>query len=412
MSAVRKKRKAVSLKKTSAYSNYKKQSKKNKKQQNHKQTKQTVTGSQKKSTKKPTSQRKKSPKTKTKKPTGRPLQLSLDIGIDLGTSHTAVYVKNRGIVFNEPTVVALDKETQEVVAVGNAARSILKERPGTVEAIRPIKNGVIADYDVTEKMLQYFIEQAYGRNWVMKPRIIICMPLGATAMEQQSIKQAALQSGARQSFLMEKPMAAAMGIGINVHSASGNLIVDIGGGTTNISVIALDGIVSGKTILCGGEQINEAIIKHIRREHGLMIGEHCAEDIKCSIGTAVITDLNKKNSVQVKGKDIKTGETKTVNYNAKECNQAIMPILMTIINEINDIMEQISPELISDIIAKGLILTGGGSRLDNIALFISQKTFLHVSTAEDPELSVAKGTGKALEMLGRISSTGYFTRRI
>ncbi len=341
----------------------------------------------------------------------RPLHLSLDIGIDLGTSSIEVFVKDRGIVFHEPSVVALNKETGEVAAVGNAARSMLQEAPDTIRAIRPIQNGVIADYDVTEKMLQYFIEQAYGRSWIIKPRIMVCLPYGATAMEEKSIKQAALQSGARQAFFLSRPMAAAMGAGLDVHGVSGNLIVDIGGGTTEIAVIALDGIVIGQTILCGGSQMNKAIIGDIRREHGLLIGEHCAEDIKCSIGTAVITEDNRKNSVQVKGKDMKTGEARTITYTAKECNQALLGTLNTIARTVNDMLEEISPELISDIIAKGLVLTGGGSQLDNIALFLSQKTFLHVSTAEDPAFSVAKGTGKALEMLGRIYSTGYFARK-
>ncbi|MGI5824759.1 MAG: rod shape-determining protein [Bacillota bacterium] len=423
MSAVRKKRKVVSLKKTSAYSNYKKQAKH---KNNHKGGKPTAQNKR-KATSKPQKSKNAAPKAKGKPTAGRrsqtaapkpkrttgngPLHLSLDIGIDLGTSSIVVYVKGRGIVFNEPAVVAIDKENGEVVAVGNAARSLLKTAGDAIEVIRPLRNGVIADYDVTEKMLQYFIEQAYGRNWVIKPRIMLCLPYGATPMEQKAIKQAALQSGARQAFLMEKPMAAAMGVGLNVHGASGNMIVDIGGGTTTAAVIALDGIVCGKTILCGGTQMNEAIINHIRREHGLLIGEHCAEDIKCSIGTAVITEENKKNSVQVKGKDMQTGKTKTVTYTAKECNLALMETLTAIINTINDMMEQISPELTSDIIAKGLVLTGGGCRLNNLALLISQKTLLHVSTAEEPELVVAQGTGKALEMLGRISSTGYFARK-
>lgn len=434
MCAVPKRKKTISLKKTSAYANYKKQNRKHsgkrqnaapsqtanaktrRKNSNNPPQSKNAKGANQKSAAKTAPKRKtaaagKGAAKQNRQKMKKNLHISLDIAIDPGTSSIVVYVKGRGIVFNEPAVVAMDKTTGQVVAVGHAARSILKNADENIEAIRPLKNGVIADYDVTEKMLQYFIEQAYGRSWVIKPRIMICMPYGATAMEEKAIKQAALQSGARQAFLMDKPMAAAMGVGLDVHGVSGNLITDIGGGTTTVAVIALDGIVAAQTILCGGSQLNEAIIKDIRRAHGLLIGEHCAEDIKCSIGTAVITDVNKKNSVKVKGKDLETGESKTITYTAKECNQAMMEHLNTIVNTINDMMEVISPELISDIIAKGLVLTGGGAKLDNIALFISQKTLLHVSTAEDPVFSVAKGMGKALDMLGRISSTGYFARK-
>ena len=332
------------------------------------------------------------------------MSVARDIGIDLGTASILVYVKGKGVVLREPSVVAIDKNTGKLLKVGTEAQNMLGRTPGNIVAIRPLREGVISDYDMTERMLREFIHKVAPTHF-FKPRLVICVPSGITEVEERAVIDAGIQAGARKVYLIEEPVAAAIGAGIDISLPDGHMIVDIGGGTTTVAVIALDGIVAAQTILCGGSQLNEAIIKDIRRAHGLLIGEHCAEDIKCSIGTAVITDVNKKNSVKVKGKDLETGESKTITYTAKECNQAMMEHLNTIVNTINDMMEVISPELISDIIAKGLVLTGGGAKLDNIALFISQKTLLHVSTAEDPVFSVAKGMGKALDMLGRISST-------
>ena len=448
MCAVPKKRKTVSLKTTAAYANYKKQGKGKKKKQkqpkeqrsrhhhnakptakvrkqsastaskagHNKQPKAkvqtTARNAKKRSIQAVNAQKARIKNAKNHRAGGSGfLNLSQDIGIDLGTTAVKVFVKGRGMVFNEPSVVALDQNTGEVVAVGNAARSLLGKTEEKIEAICPINNGVIADYEVTEKMLQYFIEQACGRNWIVRPRIMVCLPSDSTKLEEQNIRKAALQSGARQAFAVNKTIAAALGVGVDIHGASGNLIVDIGGGTTDIAVIALDGIVCGKTIRIGGNTMNEAIIKQIRREHELLIGEHCAEDIKCTIGTAIINDINKKDSVQVKGQDMKTGKMKTITFTAKECRNALAEQLNIIIDAINETLEFTSPELMADIIAKGIILTGGGSRLNKIAQLISKKTLLHVSTAENPECSVVLGTGKALEMLGRASGISYFARR-
>ena len=443
MCAVPKKRKIVSLKTTSAYSNYKKQQKELKNHEDpkkrekienrRKKEQQAEKRAAKKSSAKNSRINKSTDKVKSsvnnagiktrqavdrqkaniqkvKKANSGHMHLSQDIGIDLGTTSIKVFVKGRGVVFNEPAVVAINRETKEVAAVGNAARLLLEKGTENVEAIRPMHEGAIADYDVSEKMLQYFIEQACGRNWIIKPRIMLCTHADTTKVEEKSIRQIALQSGARQAYLMDKATASAIGVGLNVHSTSGDLIVDIGGGTTDIAIIALDGTVCGKTIRIGGDNLNESIIKHVRRDHNLLIGEHCAEDIKCSIGTAVINDFNKKDFVKITGKDLETGEMKTITYTAKECNNAIMEQLNKIINAINDVLELAPPEITADIIAKGMVLTGGTARLSNLALLISKKTLIHVSTAENPEDSVAIGTGKALEMLGRYSSTGYFNR--
>lgn len=415
--AVRKKQKIVSLKKTAAYSNYKKQGKA-KKSERQTVARQAVS----RTAAKPreltrhvkakgtqTMQEQKARMKKVKNNTGR-IHLSQDIGIDLGTSNIKVFVKGRGVVFNEPAVVALDKENNEVVAVGNAARNMLKISPDKIEAVRPISGGVIADYDVAEKTLQYFIEQACGRNWIIKPRIMICLPADATSVEEKAIRLSALQSGARQAFLIDRAIAAGIGVGVDIHGASGNLIIDIGGGATDIAVIALDGTVCGRTLRIGGETFNNSIIKNILHDHQILIGESCAEAIKCAIGTAIITENNKKNSVKVTGTDTKTGQQRTITYTAKECNNALMEQLTVIVDAVNEVLEEISPELAADIIAKGLILTGGSSRLNNIAMLLRRKTQLHVSLAENPECSVGIGIGKALEMLGRISSTGYYAR--
>lgn len=457
MCAVPKKRKVVSLKNTSAYNNYKKQQKQRKHHnsaKNHQTTEETQPRKEKrqKQTKaqpglkhKPQNRtpqvapksaaknnrpgkvkstvnnagtktrqavnRQKANIQKVKKANSGHMHLSQDIGIDLGTTSIKVFVKGRGVVFNEPAVVAIGRENKEIVAVGNAARLLLEKGNEDIEAIRPIREGTIADYEVSEKMLKYFIEQACGRNWIIKPRIMLCTHTDNTKVEEKSIRQIALQSGARQAYLMDKAMAAAIGAGLNVHSTSGDFIVDIGGGTTDIAIIALDGTICGRTIRIGGDNFNESIIKYIRRDHNLLIGEHCAEDIKCSIGTAIINDYNKKDFVKVTGKDTQTGKQKTITYTAKECNNALMEELNKIINAINDVLELAPPEITADIIAKGMVLTGGSARLNNLALLISKKTLIHVSTAENPECSVALGTGRALEFLGRYSSTGYFARK-
>lgn len=411
--AVRKKKKFVSLKKTAAYSNYKKREKaqkSGKQTTNGQASSRTAAHSQADATKRANAAREQKRRVKKAKAQSGRIHLSQDIGIDLGTSNIKVFVKDRGIVFNEPAVVALDKKSGEVVAVGNAARNMLKINADKIEAIRPISGGVIADYDVAEKTMQYFIEQACGRNWIIKPRIMVCLPADATGVEEKAIRLSALQSGARQAFLIDRAIAAGIGVGVDIHGASGNLIIDIGGGTTDIAVIALDGTVSGRTLRIGGETFNQAIIKNILRDHQILIGESCAEAIKCTIGTAIITENNKKNSVKVTGADTKTGKQRTITYTAKECNNALMEHLSVIVNTVNEILEEISPELLADIIAKGLILTGGSSRLNNIAMLLRRKTQLHVSLAENPECSVGLGIGKALEMLGRISSTGYYAR--
>lgn len=420
--AVKKKKKFVSLKKTAAYSSYKKQGRTQKsgRQAAERQAaKQVISRTAAKpkavtqSVKTRSAQAVQEQKARVKKVknnTGR-IHLSQDIGIDMGTSNIKVFVKDRGVVFNEPAVVALDKENSEVVAVGNAARNMLKINPDKIEAVRPVSGGVIADYDVAEKTLQYFIEQACGRNWIIKPRIMVCLPADATGVEEKAIRMSALQSGARQSFLIDRAIAAGIGVGVDIHGASGNLIIDIGGGTTDIAVIALDGTVCGRTLRIGGETFNDSIIKNILHDHSILIGESCAEAIKCAIGTAIITEDNKKNSVKVTGTNTKTGKPRTITYTAKECNNALMEQLSVIVDAVNEVMEEISPELASDIIAKGLILTGGSSRLNNIAMLLRRKTQLHVSLAENPECSVGLGIGKALEMLGRISSTAYYARR-
>ncbi len=334
-----------------------------------------------------------------------------DIGIDLGTASILIFVKGKGIVLNEPSVVAIDQKTNEVIAIGEAARKMLGRTPGHVVAVRPLRDGVIADYDVTQKMLRYFIEQACGKNWIVKPRIMVCIPSGVTGVEERAVKQAAMESGARQAFLMEEPLAAALGAGMEVHSPNGNMVVDIGGGTTDVAVISLGGIVCSASLRIGGDKLDEAIVRYIRKEYSLLIGERCAEDIKCSIGTAYPTEQNKDDFVAVRGRDLVSGLPKSIHFTTAECYEAMAEPIEAIIGAIKEVLENTPPELAADIIDRGVVLTGGGGLIDGLARLISERTNLHVYLAENPVSCVALGTGKALNMLDRLSGTRHFAKK-
>ena len=336
---------------------------------------------------------------------------STDIGIDLGTASVLIYVKNKGIVLNEPSVVAFDQNTQEIIAIGEAARKMLGRTPANVVAVRPLRDGVIADYDVTEKMLRYFIEQSCGKNWIVKPRIMVCIPSGVTNVEERAVKQAAMQAGARQAFLMEEPLAAALGAGMEVHNPTGNMVVDIGGGTTDVAVISLGGIVCSTSLRIGGDKLDEAIVRYIRKEYSLLIGERCAEDIKCSIGTAYPTPENKDDYVSVRGRDLLSGLPKSIEFTTAECYEAMKEPIDAIVGAIKEVLENTPPELAADIIDRGIVLTGGGGLIDGMPRLISERTNLHVYLAEDPICCVALGTGKALHILDRLSSTKNFARK-
>lgn len=324
-----------------------------------------------------------------------------NIGVDLGTASILIYVKNKGIVLNEPSVVALNEQTREVIAIGSAAKKMLGRTPAGIVAVRPLREGVIADYDVTEQMLRYFIEQACGKNWILKPRIMVCIPSGVTEVEERAVKQAAQHAGAREAFLIEEPMAAAIGAGMDVYSAAGNLVCDIGGGTTDVAVISLGGIVSKTSLRVGGDKFDEAIVRYVRREHGLLIGEPCAEEIKKSIGTAYLNELNRENFATVRGRDLMTGLPRSIKFSAMECHAAIMEPLEMIVAAVRRVLEETPPELAGDIVDRGMVLTGGGSMIDGLSRLIAESTGLHVYLAEDPVACVAIGTGKSLSVLDK-----------
>ncbi|NLW91871.1 MAG: rod shape-determining protein [Syntrophomonadaceae bacterium] len=335
-----------------------------------------------------------------------------DIGIDLGTASVLVFKKGKGIVLHEPSVVAIDKSTNRVIAVGEEARQMLGRTPGHIAAIRPLKEGVIADYDTTEKMLTYFVRKIMGRKLFFKPRVIVCIPTGATDVEERAVRQATLSSGARQAFIIEEPIAAALGAGINISGATGNMVVDIGGGTSDIAVLSLGGAVCNASLRIGGDKFDEAIIRFVRREYNLMIGERSAEEIKIHIGTAWVTDANRNNSMEVKGRDLLTGLPKTITMTSVEAWEALQEPVLGVIEGVKKVLEVTPPELAADIVNNGIVMTGGGSLLNGLDTILSQETNLPVHIADDAICCVARGTGKALTQMNILSRTQRGPRRV
>lgn len=328
-----------------------------------------------------------------------------DIGIDLGTASVLVFKKGKGIVLHEPSVVAIDKSTNRVIAVGEEARQMLGRTPGHITAIRPLKEGVIADYDTTEKMLTYFVRKIMGRRLFFKPRVIVCIPTGATDVEERAVRQATLSSGARQAFIIEEPIAAALGAGINISGATGHMVVDIGGGTSDIAVLSLGGAVCNASLRIGGDKFDEAIIRFVRREFNLMIGERSAEEIKIQIGTAWVTDANRNNSMEVRGRDLLTGLPKTVTMTSEEAWEALQEPVTGVVEGVKKVLEVTPPELAADIVNNGIVMTGGGSLLNGLDTILSQETNLPVHIADDAICCVARGTGKALDQMKILSHT-------
>jgi len=328
-----------------------------------------------------------------------------DIGIDLGTASVIVFRKGSGIVLHEPSVVALDKNTDKVIAVGEEARKMLGRTPGNIVAIRPLKEGVIADYDTTEKMLSYFIRKIMGNKLFFKPRVIVCIPTGATDVEVRAVREATLSAGARQAFIIEEPLAAALGAGINISEATGNMVVDIGGGTSDIAVLSLGGLVCHSSLRIGGDKFDEAIIRYVRREHNLMIGDRTAEEIKIQIGTAYVTEENHNRSMEVRGRDLVTGLPKTITITVEESWVAMQEPIEAVIEGVKKVLEITPPELAADILNNGIVMTGGGSLLDGLDKLLSKETDLPVHIAVDPICCVAMGTGKALHEMSIISRT-------
>ena len=323
---------------------------------------------------------------------------SQDIAIDLGTANTLIYVKGKGIVLNEPSVVALSNEKKDskpkVLAVGDEAKTMLGRTPGNISAIRPLKDGVIADFVVTEEMIKHFIKKVHKKNAFANPRILICVPTGSTPVERKAIQDSALAAGARKVQLIEEPIAAAIGAGLPISEATGSMVVDIGGGTTEIAVMSLGGVVYSKSLRVAGDALDQSIIAYMRKRMNLMIGDSTAEKIKKEIGTAIPSS---NNTFLMKGRDIRSGTPKEIELTEKDACEALMPILNQILGGIKEALENTPPELSADLIDMGLVLTGGGALLKNIDKLISQDTGLPVTIADDPLSCVAIGTGRALE---------------
>jgi len=323
---------------------------------------------------------------------------SSDLGIDLGTASTLVYAKGRGIVCNEPSVVAIDKPTGKVRAVGTEAKRMVGRTPGDIIAIRPMKDGVIADFDATEHMLRHFIQKAHNRKTFIRPRIVIGVPSGITQVERRAVRDSAEQAGAREVHLIEEPMAAAIGAGMPITEPSGNMVVDIGGGTSDVAVISLGGIVYSRTVKTGGDKMDESIINYIKRKYNLLIGERTAEMIKMTIGSAYKLDDDVK-TMEVRGRDLVSGIPKTLIIDDDEVREALMEQVLTIVNTIKITLENTPPEMASDIVEKGIVLAGGGALLRGIDVLIREETRLPIVIADDPLSAVVLGTGKVLDEL-------------
>jgi rod shape-determining protein MreB and related proteins len=325
--------------------------------------------------------------------------LSADMAIDLGTANTLVYVKGRGIVLNEPSVVAIAnvKGKKQVLAVGEEAKQMLGRTPGNIQAIRPLRDGVIADFEVTEEMIKHFIRKIHHRRGFATPQIIVCVPSGSTPVERRAIQESAETAGARRVYLIEEPMAAAIGAGLPVTEPTGSMIVDVGGGTTEVAVISLGGIVYCRSVRVGGDKMDEAIIAYIRRNHNLLVGEGSAERIKKEIGSACLPEDGEGGLMQIKGRDLMNGVPKEIIISERQIAESLAEPVGAIVEAVKVALEHTAPELAADIVDKGIVLTGGGALLGNLDLVLRHSTGLSVSIAEDPLTCVALGTGRALE---------------
>ena len=319
----------------------------------------------------------------------------MDIGVDLGTANVLVYIKGKGVVLREPSVVAIDRDSNKVLAIGEEARKMLGRTPGNIVAIRPLREGVIADYDTTESMLRHFIEKVAGRSFIFKPRIMVCIPSGVTTVEKRAVLEAAVQAGARKTYLIEEPLAAALGAGLDISEPYGAMVVDIGGGTTDVAVISLGGIVASESLRIGGDKFDDAIMRYVKKEYNMMIGERTAEEIKMNIGTAIRG--RREGSMEVRGRDLLSGLPKTVRMSAVETGEALNEPVEAIVQCVKAVLEITPPELAADIMDRGIVMTGGGALLYALDELIQIERGIPTYLAEDPLSCVALSTGKALE---------------
>ncbi|HTY18780.1 MAG TPA: rod shape-determining protein [Myxococcota bacterium] len=334
---------------------------------------------------------------------------SNDLAIDLGTANTLVYARNKGLVCSEPSVVAVASDqhgrNDRVLAVGSEAKAMLGRTPGTIRAVRPIKDGVIADFEVTEAMLRYFIHRAHNRSKLVRPRIVICVPPAITSVEKRAVRESALSAGAREVYLMEEPMAAAIGAGLDVTAPTGNMVVDIGGGTTDVAVISLSGIVTSLSIRCGGDKMDEAIIQYVRRKYNVLIGERTAEEVKISIGTA--SPHAKTQTMEIKGRDLVAGIPKLVLATSDEIHEALVEPISSIVESVHMTLEKTPPELAADIVDRGIVLVGGGSLLRDLDVVLRERTGLPIIRSDDPFTAVVYGAGKALDDLELLKQVSF-----
>lgn len=328
------------------------------------------------------------------------MAFSKDIGVDLGTANTLIFMKGKGIIMREPSVVAVDTRTDTVRYVGQEAKSVIGRTPGSIIAVRPLKDGVIADFDITASMLQIFIKKATNNSFFSRPRVVICIPSGVTAVERRAVREAAFKAGARQVSVIEEPMAAAIGAGLPVAEAQGSMVVDIGGGTSEVAVISLGGIVASRSVRVGGDEFDSAIIQYVKRKYSLLIGERTAEDIKTTIGSADVYE--DEAPMEIKGRNLTDGLPKTLSITPLEIREALMDPLAAVVDAIKTTLERTPPELAADIIDTGIILTGGGALLKGMDRLISKETGMSVQIAENPLDCVAIGTGMVLEDLDKL----------
>jgi len=329
------------------------------------------------------------------KPEGITGFLGRDMAVDLGTANTLVYVRGRGIVLNEPSVVAVNTSTGAILAVGAEAKRMIGRTPSHIRAIRPLKDGVIADFDITEKMLRYFIQKVHHRRFLAKPRVVVCVPSGITGVEQRAVEEATISAGARAAFIIEEPMAAAIGAGLPIHEPRGNMIVDIGGGTTEVAVISLGGVVTSTSVRVGGDELDEAIIQFVKKEFSVALGERTAEAIKLAVGSAFPTA--EEMIAEIKGRDLVSGLPKTIHVTSEEVRRALEEPVNAIIDAVKNTLDRCPPELSADIMDKGVVLTGGGALLKGLDERLKHETGMPIHVADNPLSCVAIGSGKCLE---------------